>query len=139
VSFAQLTGGFDITATDLTFGPRDHNGVRHASTTVTVTNLSKATVSFPVVTFAPYDGDATASAWNRCVTVHAGDADVCVEKPLAPGQRRSMTFRFELAGPLSQDYAGQVQVESGADASGAVIPGAAAGTQFTISSPGDML
>jgi hypothetical protein len=137
VSFAPLTGTFDIRATDLTYGPHDSNGVRHGSTRVTITNLTDETIPYPLVSFAEYAGDGTVESWKSCLTItdREGRA-VCAVKPLGPGERRTTTFRFHLNGSSTQ-YDSQVQVEAGTGIDGAVVPGTAAGTSYTVRSPGD--
>ncbi|RSM49763.1 hypothetical protein DMB66_44645 [Actinoplanes sp. ATCC 53533] len=132
VSFAPLTGTFDITATDLTYGPQDDNGVQHGSTAVTITNLTGETVAFPLVSFAPYAGDASVATWESCLSVYSrDDRMVCAEEPLGPGEQRTATFGFQLEG-TTQEFASQVQVEAGAAVNGPVIPGTAAGTSYTV-------
>jgi hypothetical protein len=135
VSFAPLTGTFDITATPLAYGPVDRWGIRHGVTTVTITNLSTATVPYPLVTFPASSGDAGYPAWKGCVAVirHVDDI-VCVEKPLAPGKTRAVKFSFYLVGP-TQDFDASVRVDAGADLDGTVIPGTGAGTTYPVTAP----
>ena len=132
VAFAPLTGTFDITATDLTYGPQDDNGVQHGSTAVTITNLTGETVPFPLVSFAPYAGDASVASWESCLSVYTReDRMVCAEEPLGPGEQRTATFGFQLEGS-TQEFESQVQVEAGVGITGPVIADTAAGTSYTV-------
>jgi hypothetical protein len=136
-SFAPLTGTFDITATDLTYGPQDRYGIQHGSTKVTLTNLTKNAVPYPLVTFPTSSGDAAWTVWRGCQAIvrHANDI-VCVAKPLAAGQRRVLTFPFFLVGP-TMEFEASVLVDAGADVDGSVIGGTAAGTVYDVKTVGD--
>ncbi|OJF10352.1 hypothetical protein BG844_32435 [Couchioplanes caeruleus subsp. caeruleus] len=137
VGFERLTGTFSITATPLTYGERDRYGIRHGYTNVTITNLSSQTVQFPLVTFPASSGDASYMAWKGCTeTIQHVEDIVCVERPLAPGQKRTAKFWFHTVGPVSE-FDASVRVDAGADASGAVVDATAAGTTYRVTSPGD--
>jgi hypothetical protein len=134
VSFAELTGTFDIAATDLTYGAADANGVRRGSTTVTITNLTGDTVPYPLVTFPASAGVADHPSWSDCPIVHgAADRIVCVAEPLAAGASRELAFPFVADLPV-MDFRASVRLDAGADVDGTVIDGTAAGTTYQVSS-----
>lgn len=136
VKYEKLTGTFSIKATTLTFRDPATAGDVTDSTKVTIKNLSTETVQFPTVTFAPYDGDAKIADWKGCVATFVNAAGtVCVEKPLAPGAKRTVEFPFNSAFGV-WEYDGHVRVEAGADANGTVIPDTAVGAMFLINSQG---
>jgi hypothetical protein len=132
VSFAPLTGTFDITATDLTYGPLDADGIRRGSTTVTVTNLTGSVIDYPLVTFPASSGAADHTLWTGCpVVIRRPDETVCVAEPLAAGEQRAIAFPFvtELPG---MEFDATVRVDAGADRDGTVIDGTAAGTSYHV-------
>ncbi|WP_328464784.1 hypothetical protein OHA21_41775 [Actinoplanes sp. NBC_00393] len=137
VSSEAVTGTFSIKATPLTYGERDRYGIRHGSTKVTVTNLSTETQQFPLVTFPASSGDPSFMAWKDCVqTIKHIDDIVCVEAPLAPGEKRTAKFWFHSAGTVF-DFTASVRVDAGSDEYGTVVPGTAAGTTYAVNSPDD--
>jgi hypothetical protein len=132
VGFEKLRGTFDITATDLVYGP-EQNGLRRGSTQVTITNLTRRDIPYPLVTFPPYAGTAEHAVWSDCPVVH-GRPDhriVCVAEPLAAGESRTLNFPF-LADFPGQDFESDVRVDAGADRDGTVIEGTAAGTHYEV-------
>ncbi|GLY93055.1 hypothetical protein [Actinoplanes sp. NBRC 103695] len=131
VSFERLTGTFDITATDLVYGP-EVDGVRRGSTDVTITNLTRKAVPYPLVTFPSSAGDAEHTLWSDCpVVLGRPDRIVCVAEPLPAGASRTLTFPF-LAEFPGTEFEANVRVDAGADREGTVIEGTAAGTQYTV-------
>lgn len=131
VSFEKLTGTFDISATDLVYGP-EVDGVRRGSTDVTITNLTRKAVPYPLVTFPRSAGDAEHTLWDDCPVVHGRpDRIVCVAEPLPAGATRTLTFPFLTDSP-GTDFSANVRVDAGADREGTVIEGTAAGTQYTV-------
>jgi hypothetical protein len=136
VSFAPLTGTFDITATDLIYRLPDADGFRRGSTTVTLTNLTDSTVEYPLVTFPASSGDAEHTLWDGCpVVIGSPDKTVCVTEPLAPGEQRAISFAFLTEWP-GMEFDATVRVDAGADRDGTVIDGTAAGTTYLVTYAG---
>jgi hypothetical protein len=139
VSFAPLTGTFGITATDLRYGPTDAQGVQHGSTAVTLTNLTGEPIRYPVLTF-PFDmGTPATNRWRACEAIHQQPTEanpVCVTRPLAAGQSRTMRLAFSTDQPTFE-FTALVRVDAGTGtaADAPVIPGTAAGTSFEVISP----
>ncbi|MEV7623694.1 hypothetical protein [Actinoplanes sp. NPDC089786] len=132
VSFAKLTGAFDITATDLRYGPVEEDGFRRGSTTVTITNLTKRAVPYPLISFPSSAGTPEHTLWSDCPVVFGQrDKTVCQAEPLAAGASATLTFPF-LTDSAWTEFEANVRVDAGADDKGTVIEGTAAGTQYTV-------
>jgi hypothetical protein len=132
VTFERLTGTFDITATDLVYGPADADGVQRGSIVVTITNLTRRPVEHPVVTFPRGVGSADHANWSDCPTVIGRpDRYVCVAEPLAARQSRSLTFPFLITSPMF-DFHSTVRVDAGTGTEDEVIEGTAAGTTYLV-------
>lgn len=132
VSFAPLTGTFDITASALVYGTPDSNEVRRGSTTVTVTNLTGTAVDHPLVTFDAYAGTADEATWTGCVAILPREyVPACMLAPLAPGEQRAVTFGY-FVDSSGMEYDSRVRVDAASDAQGTVIEGTAAGTQYPV-------
>ncbi|WP_436525817.1 hypothetical protein [Actinoplanes sp. HUAS TT8] len=135
--FEKLTGTFSIKASQLTFGDRDAAGLRHGSTKVTIKNLTTGTIQYPALTIGAGAGDVNLADWTGCLSATYQDYKyVCTVAPLAAGAKNTVELPFSTPQGAPWDYSIGVRVDA-LDASGAVIDGTAAGTQFVVSSPGD--
>jgi hypothetical protein len=133
VTFEKLKGSFDIAATDLIYGPANEDGVRRGTSVVTLTNLTKRTIQFPIVTFpADIAIDAEHAIWNDCPRINNSPdgSIVCIAAPLAPKESRDLTFGF-LTTSTGFDYTSTVRVDEGYE-DGSPKEGTAAGTSFEV-------
>ncbi|HEU5109665.1 MAG TPA: hypothetical protein VFT95_14075, partial [Micromonosporaceae bacterium] len=115
---------FTVAATDLEYGPPDTGGVRRGTVAVTIENTGDATMGYPVIVFPRNDRDAAMHGdWAGCPSGGGRpDRVFCVTAPLAPGERRTLSFPFttEADGPAGS---ATVRVAAGADSDGTPVPG----------------
>jgi hypothetical protein len=125
-----------VSASDMVYGPKDGDGNRRATTTVTIGNPGGATVEFPMITFPENGRDHAAhSDWSGCPTaLGRPDRVICVARPLAPGETRTIPFPFVTASDGPPGSA-TVRVEVGADRDGTAVPDTDAQTTFQVSFP----
>jgi hypothetical protein len=130
VSFAPLTGTFDITATELRLA-QEADGVWRGTVGVTVTNISAEPVPYPMVRF--FTPSEETQAWTDCVSVLAGpEVPACLLAPLAAGETRQVSLVW--ASPWGRPGVDPtVRVDAAPDATGtAVIEGTGAGTEVRV-------
>ncbi|WP_329110279.1 hypothetical protein OG792_15285 [Micromonospora sp. NBC_01699] len=96
-----------VTATDLVYRAPDDDGTRTGEITVTMTNVGPVTAPRPRLDFAlvPDGGAATASpGWYACrERAVNGQHLYCTLSPLAPGEKRKLTFHIVTTGQPPTD------------------------------------
>jgi hypothetical protein len=127
ISFAPLTGTFDITASELRLA-QEPDGVWRGTVGVTVTNISAEPVPYPVVRISTPSEET--QAWTDCVSVLAGpEVPACLLAPLAAGETREVSLVWASSwGQPGVDPT--VRIDAAPDATGtAVIEGTGAGAE----------
>ena len=130
VTFAPLTGTFDIAATELRLA-RAADGVWRGTVGLTVGNIGAEPVPYPVVRF--FSPSEETQDWTDCVSVLAGpEVPACLLAPLAPGETRELSLVW--ASPWGQPAVDPtVRVDAAPDATGtAVIAGTGVGAEVRV-------